>query len=44
MTRSTFSPPASAPGEVVMCEYGFTVEDVCRRVGAVRDKKGESER
>jgi len=44
MTRSTISPPASAPGEVVMREYGFTVGDVCRRVWAVRDKKGASER
>jgi transketolase len=34
---------ASAPGEVVMREYGFTVEDVCRRGRTVRDKKGVSE-
>lgn len=44
MTRSTISPPASAPGEVVMREYGFTVRNVCRRVRAVRDEKGVSER
>jgi transketolase len=34
----------SAPGEVVMRGYGFTVEDVCRSVRAVSDKKGVSER
>jgi transketolase len=26
---------ASAPGEVVMCEYGFTVDNVCRRALAL---------
>jgi transketolase len=27
---------ASAPGEVVMREYGFTVEEVCKRARALR--------
>ncbi len=27
---------ASAPGDVVMCEYGFNVEEVCRRARALR--------
>jgi transketolase len=27
---------ASAPGEVVQREYGFTVDEVCRRVLALR--------
>ena len=35
---------ASAPGEVVMREYGFTVENVCKQVGALlhpsKDKAG----
>jgi transketolase len=35
---------ASAPGETMMREYGFTVEDVCRRVRAVHGKKRVSER
>jgi transketolase len=26
---------ASAPGEIIMREYGFTVENVCRRVAAL---------
>jgi transketolase len=30
---------ASAPGEVVMREYGFTVENVCRRALALRERK-----
>jgi transketolase len=29
---------ASAPGPVVMCEYGFTVEQVCARAQAVLDR------
>jgi len=27
---------ASAPGEVVLREYGFTVDEVCRRARALR--------
>ena len=30
---------ASAPGEVVMNEYGFTVEDICNRVLHVLNKE-----
>ena len=26
---------ASAPGDIVMCEYGFTPENVCKRVLAM---------
>jgi transketolase len=32
---------ASAPGEVVLREYGFTVENVCRRARALLDSKEE---
>jgi len=30
---------ASAPGPVLMCEYGFTVENVCKRALALLEKK-----
>jgi transketolase len=32
---------ASAPGEVVMREYGFTVENVCQQVGALLQRRKE---
>ena len=30
---------ASAPGEVVLREYGFSVDNVCRRALALTDRK-----
>lgn len=30
---------ASAPGEIVMSEYGFTVEHVCHKVHGLLQKK-----
>lgn len=35
---------ASAPGEVLMREFGFTVQDVCRRACAVLDRVREDQR
>lgn len=35
---------ASAPGEVLMREFGFTVQDVCRRARAVLDRVREDQR
>jgi transketolase len=32
---------ASAPGEIVLREYGFTVENVCRKALALLDKNKE---